>query len=223
MRLVLVGPPGSGKGTQAEKLVHRLGLYEIGTGDLLREAVRLETPLGKKVEPILKAGHLVEDLVVNDLVADLFRRPDHPEKFVCDGYPRTRAQAVSFDALLRQECLDLHAVVLLDVDDEEVVRRISGARRVCANPACKRLYNLTQSPPRVPGVCDACGGKLVQREDDRESTIRERLRVYHQHTDGLLEHYREVGLLVRIPALQDAEEIHKQIVALAPIPNPQAG
>jgi adenylate kinase len=223
MRLVLVGPPGSGKGTQAGLLRERLGLFYIGTGDLLRDAIRRKTDLGRKVEPIIRAGRLVPDATVNELVAELFRQPDHPEKFVCDGYPRTRAQAVSFDALLRQECLDLHCVVLLDVSDEEVVRRMS-ARRVCECAACARVYNVILSPPKVAGICDKCGCKLIQREDDKVETIRERLRVYHEHTDDLLDHYREQRLLVEIPALQDPNEVHRQIVALAPTPtNQQAG
>jgi adenylate kinase len=129
MRLILVGPPGSGKGTQAKLLSERQGLVHIGTGDILREAVRLKTPRGLLAEPYVVSGKLVPDDLVNELVADRFRRDDRPERFVMDGYPRTLAQAASFDQVLRQQFLDLSAVVLLAVDDEEIVQRLSGRQR----------------------------------------------------------------------------------------------
>src|SRR5205823_3206970 len=132
MRLVLVGPPGSGKGTQGELLVRRLGLVEVGTGDILRRAIKEQTPVGRQVEPLIRQGLLVPETIVNVLVAELLRGPDRPRRFVMDGYPRTYAQAVAFDALLAQEMLALDAVINLTIADEEVVRRISG-RRCCAN------------------------------------------------------------------------------------------
>ena len=217
MRLVLVGPPGSGKGTQAELLVKRLGVVEIGTGDILRLAIKQRTPIGVLVEPLLKQGLLVDDSIVNDLVAELFRGPDRPDCFVMDGYPRTYAQAVAFDALLAQEMMSLDGVVNLTIADDEVVRRISG-RRCCSNiPHCGTCYNIYAKPSKVPGTCDKCGADLVLRDDDKEETVRRRLQEFHKNTNGLLRHYRDKGLLHEVPATDPVETIYANIVkALTP-------
>ncbi|MBX9628660.1 MAG: adenylate kinase [Gemmataceae bacterium] len=212
MRLVLVGPPGCGKGTQGELLVDRLGVVEVGTGDILRRAIKDRTPLGREVEPLLKQGLLVPDTVVNDLVAELFRGPNRPERFVMDGYPRTYAQAVAFDALLNQELLSLDAVINLTIADDEVVRRISG-RRCCSNiEACGVCYNVYAKPPKVEGKCDRCGSPLMLRDDDREETVRRRLAEFHKNTDALIEHYRRRGLLREVPATGGVEAIYANIV-----------
>jgi adenylate kinase len=212
MRLVLVGPPGSGKGTQAEKLVKRLGLVPIGTGDILRRAIQEQTPLGRQVEPLLNQGLLVPDTIVNDLVAELFRGPNPPPRFVTDGYPRTYAQAIAFDALLAQQFLGLDAVIDLAIPDEEVVRRACG-RWCCSNVAgCGVCYHVLSLPPKVPGVCDVCGSALVQRDDDREETVRRRLSEFHKNTDAIIEHYRQRGLLREIPATDTPETIYQNIL-----------
>ena len=205
MRLVLVGAPGSGKGTQAEKLVERLGLRCIGTGDILRDAIKQQTDIGRIAKPLLDEGRLVPDGVVNDLVAELFRT-GRPERFVMDGYPRTYAQSVAFDALLKQQYLNLDAVVNLTIADDEVVRRI-GSRRCCDNKACLTCFNLAFRPPKVDGVCDKCGNPLVLRDDDRPETIRRRLVEFHANTEGLLAHYRRAGLLRDVPATDGVEAI----------------
>jgi adenylate kinase len=160
-------------------------------------------------EPYVKTGKLVPDDLVNELVADRFRRDDRPENFVLDGYPRTLAQAASFDQVLRQQFLDLQAVVLLVVDDEEIVRRLSG-RWSC--PKCKATYHVTKKPPRVPGVCDVCGSTLVQREDDREETIRRRLALYHQSMLQLLPYYRAQHLLHEVNGEGDIHTIYRDVV-----------
>ena len=215
MRLVLVGPPGSGKGTQADRLVGRFGLTYVGTGDILREAIQLGTPAGLEAAPLIKRGLLAPDPIVNEVVADLFRGPLRPERFVMDGYPRTYSQAVAFDALLRQQFLKLDAVVNLVISDEEVVSRIS-FRRICPNPACAALYHLSAKPPLLPGVCDRCGGVLVVREDDREETVRRRLVEFHHHTDALLDHYRWQGLVRDVSALDPPDTITANVVAALP-------
>jgi adenylate kinase len=215
MRLVLVGPPGSGKGTQAALLVKRLGLTYVGTGDILRDAIRRQTPLGRQVEPLIKQGLLVPDTIVNDLVAELFRGEGRPERFVMDGYPRTRAQAVAFDALLRQQFMKLDAVVNLAIDDEEVVKRISG-RWCCSNPACGVCFHLSARPPKKAGVCDVCGSPLIQRVDDQEATVRRRLAEFHKTTDALLEHYERLGLLRNVSALDPIETIYGNILKALP-------
>src|SRR5262249_29933735 len=191
MRLVLVGPPGSGKGTQAEKLVERLGLTYIGTGDILRDEIRRGTDLGRRIESLMRQGLLVPDRDVNEVVAELFRR-DRPERFVMDGYPRTLAQANAFDALLAQQFLNLDGVVNLTIPDDEVVKRISG-RRCCSKPDCGVCYNVYYKPSKVSGTCDKCGSPLILRDDDREETVRRRLAEFHKNTQALLDHYRAKG------------------------------
>lgn len=212
MRLILFGPPGSGKGTQAKLLSDRLKLAHIGTGDILREAIRLETPAGLRAKPFVTSGRLVPDDLVNELVADRFRRDDRPERFVMDGYPRTLAQAASFDQVLRQQFLDLKAVVFLVVDDEELVHRLGG-RWTCPNMSCGAVYHATFKPPKRPGVCDLCGSLLVQRADDREDTIRERLRVYRQSTAELIPHYRAQGLLREVDGQGEVETVYGHILS----------
>src|SRR5437667_10583704 len=153
MRLILIGPPGSGKGTRATLRGDCLGLVHIATGDILREAIRLGTAAGRKAEPFVNNGKLVPDDLVNELVADRFRRDDRPERFVMDGYPRTLAQAASFDQVLRQQFMDLSAVIVLLVSDEEILRRLGG-RWICPKTDCKASYHVRTKPPRVPGICD---------------------------------------------------------------------
>jgi adenylate kinase len=209
MRLILLGPPGSGKGTQAQLLCQRLDLEHVSTGEVFREAISRGTPTGRQVEPFVESGKLVPDDLVNAVVADLFCPPDRPTKFVMDGYPRTVAQAQAFDRVLLEQGLDLSAVVLLDVEDAEIVRRLSG-RRNCVG--CKATYHMVTNPPRVPGMCDRCGAKLVQRNDDKEETVKERLRVYHADTVELIPYYRSRDLIREVTGHGDIEEIHSNIL-----------
>jgi adenylate kinase len=209
MRVILIGPPGSGKGTQAALLVDRLKLAHISTGNILREGVAEGTPAGKKAEPFMMAGRLAPDEVVNQLVADRFAGPDRPERFVFDGYPRTLPQARALDTVLDRVRLPIDAVVVLELGDDEVVRRISG-RRVC--PKDQTPYHLDSNPPRnSPGKCDVCGAYLMQRADDREETVRERLRDYHSQTADLIPYYRDKGLLRQVPGRGDIEAISSAI------------
>jgi len=214
MRLVLIGAPGSGKGTQARRLCERLGLVYIGTGDILRDAIRLGTAVGREAQPLIDAGRFVPDSVANDLVADLFRAR-RPEKFVMDGYPRTYAQAIAFDALLAQQFLKLDAVIDLSVSDDEVVRRIGG-RRICSDAACGICYNRAFETSAHPDVCDRCGSRLKAREDDGEATVRQRLAIFHSNTDALLDHYRRAGLVKEVSATDPVETIYESIVRRLP-------
>jgi adenylate kinase len=211
LRLILIGPPGSGKGTQAKLLSKEFALCHFATGDILREAIRLGTPAGKEAEPYLASGRLVPDDLVNEVVAECFRRENPPDRFVLDGYPRTLAQATSFDQVLRQQFLDLTAAIVLAVPDQEVVRRLSG-RRFCPN--CQATYHLAFKPPRQDELCDECGTRLAQRADDREDTIRKRLQIYHQNTADLLGHYRAQGLLREVAGTGTPERVFADIVAL---------
>jgi adenylate kinase len=212
MRLILLGSPGSGKGTQAALLSERLGLVHIGTGDILREAIRKGTPAGKQAEPFVIQGKLVPDALVNDLVNARFRSDDRPQRFVMDGYPRTLAQAESFDDVLHQHGLDLDAVLLVQVDDEAIVKRLSG-RWSC--PTCKTTYHKINRPPRIAGLCDNHPENptaLIQRLDDREDTVRERLRQYHANTVDLIPHYRDLGLLREVNGAGEIEEVYTHII-----------
>jgi adenylate kinase len=208
MRLILLGPPGSGKGTQAKLLSARRQLVHVGTGDILREAYRQGTPQGKLADPYIKAGKLVPDALVNDLVNERFLRPDRPERFLMDGYPRTLAQAHAFDVVLRQQHLNLDRVVFLKVPDEAIVQRMSG-RLSCPN--CKATYHLINNPPRRAGICDNCGHTLIQRPDDKEETVRERLRQYHQNTEDLIPYYKGQGLLRDVNGEGGIEEVYGRI------------
>ncbi|HKI31496.1 MAG TPA: adenylate kinase [Gemmataceae bacterium] len=208
MRLILLGPPGSGKGTQAKLLCERRKLVHVGTGDILREAVRQGTPPGKLAEPYIRAGQLVPDPLVNDLVNERFTRPDRPSRFVMDGYPRTLAQAHAFDVVLRQQHLNLERVVFVNVPDELIVQRMTG-RWSCPN--CKATYHLVNNPPRRAGVCDKCGNALFQRPDDKEETVRERLRQYHQNTVDLIPYYKGQGLLRDVNGEGGIEEVYGRI------------
>jgi adenylate kinase len=211
MRLILLGPPGCGKGTQAKLLSQRKGLEHIGTGDILREAIRQRTPAGRRAHPFVESGKLVPDDLVNDVIAERFHRPDRPEHFVMDGYPRTLAQAIAFDRVLREQHLDLNAVIQLQVSDEEIIGRVS-ERWSCPKPGCKATYHTRSNPPRVPGTCDDCGTKLVQREDDRPETVRARLVVYHGNTEALVGYYRSLKLLHEVPGHGPIEEVYANII-----------
>jgi adenylate kinase len=211
MRLILLGPPGCGKGTQAALLCRRNRLEHIGTGDLLRQGIREHTVCGERARPFVEAGRLVPDDLVNDLIAERFQREDRPDRFVMDGYPRTLAQAASFDLVLRQQFLDLSAVVLLTVSDAEIVRRLSG-RWSCPQQGCKATYHTVSNPPRVERLCDNCGSVLVQRDDDQEETVRRRLVVYHKNTEELIPHYRAQGLLREAPGEGLIEEVYQGVM-----------
>lgn len=209
MRLIFVGPPGSGKGTQAQLLASRLSLQHICTGDILRETMKLDTPLARQVHPYMTNGRLVPDELVNDIVRELFRTSSRPTSFAFDGYPRTLAQAGAFDTVLQREKLPLTGVVVLRVDDEEIVKRLTG-RRSC--PVCKTSYHLANKPPLKPGVCDLDGATLTQRPDDREETVRERLKIYHENTEKMIPHYRAQGLVREIVGKGTIEQIYATIL-----------
>ncbi len=200
LNLVFLGPPGAGKGTQAERISKRLGLKRITPGDILRKEVGKGTRLGKEVEEYMKRGELVPDEMVLEIIGAELKRVG--QGFILDGFPRTVAQAKGLDKILESRRWPLHAVIFLDVSDDEIVRRL-GARRICLR--CGAVYNMITSPPRNNETCDRCGAHLVRRRDDEPETIRKRLQVYTQETAPLIDYYEEKGLLVRIDGARPSD------------------
>jgi len=205
--LVLLGPPGAGKGTQARWVVEALGIPQISTGDMLRAARQAGTPLGRQADVYMSAGRLVPDEVVVGLVSERLREADCARGFLLDGFPRTIPQAEALDAELARHGRKLRTVVALEVDDETLVRRLSG-RRTCA--ACNRIWHLEFDPPPAVDAC-TCGGTLQQRDDDKEATIRNRLRVYHEQTAPLLAYYERQGVLRRVDGSGTADEVRRRV------------
>ena len=197
MRVILLGPPGAGKGTQAASVRERFPIPHISTGDMLRDHVKRETALGAEAKAFMDAGKLVSDGLIISMMEDRLRQEDCTPGFLLDGFPRTLPQAEALDGLLARLNLNLDAVVLLDVSDEVVVERLCG-RRVCKG--CGAIYHVTFHPPVKENLCDVCGGELIQRDDDREDVIRRRLAVYHEQTAPLVGYYEGRGLLRRVNA-----------------------
>jgi adenylate kinase len=207
-RVVLLGPPGAGKGTQAKLLQEKLAVCQISTGDILRTAVAEQTPLGKEAAQYINRGELVPDEVIVNLVAERLKEKDCQNGFILDGFPRTIPQAESLDAILRQNGINLNRVLLVQVPQNVIVERLAG-RRTCRS--CGALAHVVFNPPKRDGVCDRCGGELYQRDDDREETISNRLKVYENQTAPLVNYYRGQGLLREIDGVGSVDEIRARI------------
>ncbi|WP_103509561.1 adenylate kinase [Streptomyces sp. SM13] len=205
MRIVLVGPPGAGKGTQAAYLAQNLSIPHIATGDLFRANISQGTDLGKQARAYMDAGQLVPDEVTIGMAKDRMGQSDAVGGFLLDGFPRNVGQAEALDVMLKDEGVKLDAVLDLEVPEDEVVKRIAG-RRVCRNNSA-HVFHLTYNPPKTEGVCDACGGELYQRDDDSEETVRTRLEVYHTQTEPIIDYYRAQGLVVTISALGKVADV----------------
>jgi adenylate kinase len=210
MRIVLLGGPGSGKGTQAKKLTDTLGVPQISTGDIFRAAVKEGTPMGLKAKGYMDRGELVPDDVVIGVVEERLTKPDLDKGYMLDGFPRTVGQAKALDKILAGQSKGIDRVVLVDVPDEELVKRLSG-RRTCKNSECGRMYHVMFNRPKKEGACDACGSELYQRADDSEATIRERLGVYNSQTAPLIDYYDQKGLLRKVEGVGPIDEIFASI------------
>ncbi|MEV7445913.1 adenylate kinase [Streptomyces sp. NPDC091204] len=214
MRIVLVGPPGAGKGTQAAFLAKNLSIPHISTGDLFRANISQGTELGKQAKAYMDAGDLVPDEVTIGMAKDRMAQPDAAGGFLLDGFPRNVSQAEALDAMLEAEGMKLDAVLDLEVEEDEVVKRIAG-RRICRNDS-SHVFHVTYAPPKTEGVCDTCGGELYQRGDDSEDTVRNRLEVYHTQTEPIIDYYKGQGLLVTIPALGEVADVTKRAMDALP-------
>ena len=206
--VIFLGPPGAGKGTQAQLLKERNEFVQISTGDLLREAVKNQTELGKLAKKYMDEGKLVPDDLIISLIKEKLQ--EYADKnIIFDGFPRTIPQAESLDNLLSRLNKNIDAVILFKIEDDEVVKRLAG-RRVC--PSCGAVYHMVYNPPKVDKICDKCGTKLIQRDDDKEEVIRKRLEVYHQQTKPLIEYYK--SKIVEIDATDNPENIYNKIVSM---------
>ncbi|HEC96810.1 MAG TPA: adenylate kinase [Nitrospirae bacterium] len=211
MRIVLLGAPGAGKGTQAKKLVEKHGIPQISTGDILRKAVADGTTLGKEAKSYMDKGELVPDSVVIGLVKEKLTGDDCKKGFILDGFPRNTAQAEVLDKVLNETNIPLQVALCVDVDMDILMKRLTG-RRTCRQ--CGQMYNIYFSSPQKEGVCDKCGGELYQRDDDKEETISRRLEVYEAQTAPLIEYYKNKGILKTVEGTGDIEEIFARICSI---------
>ncbi|MCX5705171.1 MAG: adenylate kinase [Candidatus Omnitrophica bacterium] len=212
MRIILFGPPGAGKGTQAKVLSEKVCTPHISTGDLLRENVKGETPLGRQAKDFMDKGLLVPDALVANMLEERFIRADVKEGFILDGYPRNIAQAKTLDDMLSKLAMDIDFVVYLDTADAIIIQRLSG-RLVCSS--CGALYHITNMPPKVDGICDTCSAGLYQRSDDKEETVKKRLEVYKKEVTPLINYYQDQKKLYRLAGDEKPEIVLKKIIKIA--------
>jgi len=214
MRIILIGPPGGGKGTQAQKIVDHYHIPHISTGDMLRAHVRDKTELGQRAETIMSEGKLMPDDLIQAMVAERLKEPDTSDGFLLDGFPRTVPQAVGLGLLLEEMGLELNAIIALEISYDLLMSRLT-ARRTCTQ--CNAVYNLMVHPPAVMGVCDVCGNQeLIQRKDDQPETISERLEVYDQHTRPLLAYYQPTHLVKEVDGTGTVDEVFDSILKTLP-------
>jgi adenylate kinase len=211
MNMIIMGPPGSGKGTQAARISENYNIPAVSTGDMLREAIANGTALGREAKSYMDKGELVPDKLVIDIVRERLAEPDAAEGFLLDGFPRSAGQAVALGEMLAAQGKKIDLVLNVAVPDEEVVRRLS-RRRVC--PKCNAVYHLDHRPPDAEGVCDSCGSGIVQRNDDNEETIANRLAVYRQSSEPLIEYYRKMKLLAEVSGTKSIDEVFDDVAAL---------
>lgn len=211
MRLVLLGAPGAGKGTQAKMLIEKYKIPQISTGDILRKAVADGTPLGKEAKVIMDKGELVTDQIVIGLVKERLAQDDCKKGYILDGFPRTTPQAEALDKVLAGMKAPLDTALSVDVDINDLMKRLTG-RRTCKG--CQQMYNVHFTPPKKNGVCDKCGGELMQRDDDKEATIKNRLEVYQKSTAPLIDYYGKKGILKSVVGVGSIDDIFKKICSM---------
>ena len=211
MKIIMLGAPGAGKGTQAKQIADKYSIPHISTGDIFRANIKNGTELGKKAKQYMDQGALVPDELTCDLVMDRIQQDDCKNGFVLDGFPRTIPQAEALDAALGKINEKMDYAIDVDVPDENIVNRMSG-RRACLN--CGATYHLISIPPKVEGICDRCGSEIVLREDDKPETVEKRLKVYHEQTQPLIDYYKNQGILKSVDGTQPMDEVFKAIVTI---------
>ena len=211
MNLLIIGAPGAGKGTMSDLILERFNLIHVSTGDMLRQAVKEETEVGLKAQEYMNKGELVPDEIIHDIIVERFSKDDMDNGFLFDGYPRTYNQAVDLDEILKQLGKHIDAVINLNIEDEELIKRITG-RRVC--PTCAEIYNIYFNPSKKEGICDKCNGELIQRKDDNLESLQVRLLEYHKNTQPVIEYYEANDLVKHVDATQSIPEVFKQVEAI---------
>ena len=211
MKIIMLGAPGAGKGTQAKKLAEQYGIPHISTGDIFRANIKNNTELGQKAKVYMDQGLLVPDELVVDLVVDRFKNPDCEKGYVLDGFPRTIPQAEALDEALTKNGDAIEYAIDVDVPDEDIIKRMSG-RRACVN--CGATYHIVNIPPKKEGICDVCNNSLVLRDDDQPETVKKRLAVYHEQTQPLIDYYRNKGILKTVDGTKKMDETFDEIVAI---------
>jgi adenylate kinase len=211
MQILFLGPPGSGKGTQSKRLAERVKITYFASGDIFRQAMENNTPLGQEVKEYMDSGKLVPDSILLNLFTEVLSVPDSKHGFILDGFPRTLDQAEGLDLLLQKLKLPLSSVIYLQIPDEAIIERMAG-RRICPNKACNAVYNLKSSPPKVENICDRCGTTLVQRDDDKPEILQKRLAVYHTQTEPLVAYYEKKAILHTVDAQGNPDLVFSNIM-----------
>lgn len=209
MNLILLGPPGAGKGTQATRIVEKYKVPHISTGDIFRENIKNNTPLGQKAQEYMNKGELVPDQLVVDIALDRLGKDDCKNGFLLDGFPRTVFQADALDKFLKDKGKGIDLVINIEVEDKMLIERLD-ARRVC--PTCAATYNVIGMPPKKEGICDKCNDTLIQRKDDKKETVGNRIKVYHEQTSPLIDYYKEKGLIKDFDGMIGADALFDEIV-----------
>ena len=208
MNLLIIGAPGAGKGTVSDRIINDYELVHVSTGDMLREAVKNGTPVGLQAQGYMNRGELVPDEVIHDIIVERLSRDDVDAGFLFDGYPRTKNQAVDLDEILKQLDKKVDCVIDLDIDDEDLIKRITG-RRLC--PDCGEIYNIYYKPSLKEGICDKCGGTLIQRKDDNPDSLKVRLQEYHKNTQPVIEYYEEMDIVRHVDASKAKDEVYDDV------------
>ena len=209
MKIIMLGAPGAGKGTQAKKIAAQYSIPHISTGDIFRANIKNNTELGQKAKTYMDKGELVPDSLVVDLIMDRFKEADCANGYVLDGFPRTIPQAEALDNALKANGEKVDYAINVEVPDENIINRMSGRR---ASVGCGATYHIKYNPTKVEGICDACGEKLILRDDDKPETVKNRLSVYHEQTQPLIDYYKKAGVLAEVDGTKDMEEVFKDIV-----------
>ena len=208
MNLLIIGAPGAGKGTMSDLLINTYHLVHVSTGDMLRAAVKAGTPVGLKAQEYMNKGALVPDEVIHDIIVERLSKDDIKAGFLFDGYPRTIAQAQDLDLILKEIGLKIDAVINLNIEDDELIKRITG-RRLC--PTCGEIFNIYYKAPAKESVCDKCGAELITRKDDNLESLTVRLQEYHKNTQPVIEYYEKAGLVANVDAKQGVDEVFGDI------------